>query len=410
MSSYAASPACRLQDLPPELIRTILIYLCDDVRTLLALSATSPWLRDFSRDQLLWKSVCEERLMLSARPYEPRDWRKFFQKTYKLAENWAELRGTKFELPLPNHPNEGHEDGVYALQVQGRYLVSGSLDKTVRIWNLRTLRLIGKPLRGHQEAVLCLQFDSRDGRDVIISGDKKGDLIAWSLSTAKIINKIDNAHRDAIAGLKFDQSFLVTASKDLKINVWELRTLCTTSGVIETSASPIEPYTSLTGHAHPVNAVDLFGDTVVSASADHIVKIWSISQRACLASVMEPRSIACVYFDGGTIISGGKYGSLRLYDRCLQLKESMAHGSPIRAVSALLNDHSGSGLIVSGCQNGSVRVWRKTRGRKWRSQSLAESTLEESSRPILSLHCDHRRLAYCPNSSKIVGWDMEDRN
>ena len=143
-------------------------------------------------------------------------------------------------------------------------------------------------------------------------------------------------------------------------------------------------------------------------AADHTVKIWSISQGACLRSVEEPRSIACVYFDGGTIITGGKYRSLRLYDRCLQLKEStFAHESSIRTVSALLCDNKRSGIVVSGCQDGSVRVWRRTRRGEWRSQRLAGS--EESSSAILSLHCDHRRVAYA-HATKIVGWDMKGCN
>ena len=247
----------------------------------------------------------------------------------------------------------------------------------------------------------------------------RGELISWRFSTTAMINNVDKAHRDAITGLKFDQSVLVTASKDMTIKIWQLSTLCTDS------ASPIRPLNILTGHLGPVNAIDLSGDTIVSASADRTVKVWSILQGVCLNSVQEPRSIACVYFDGRTIITGGKNKSLKIYDHCLQSKisASIPHDSQVRTVSACLNISS-TGIIATGSHDGSVRVWTRTAKGKWRSKSLdaaggwgqipaashTEHSSDESQRRILSLHSDNRRLACCPDSSKIVGWDFASGN
>jgi len=433
-------PPRRLEGLPAELIHHILTYL--DHQTLTRVSAVSKPFHGFCSDQYQWRRLCEENGLivktragvyayrtlipaatsiptLSMQPSSSRsneDWYQFFASTWKLARNWRTLRCERFELPTPEHAYEGHESDIYALQVQGRYLVSGSLDKTLRIWDLDTLRLVGEPLRGHREEVLCLYFDSRKHADVIISGGSKGELISWRFSKTRIINNVNKAHRDAITGLKFDESFLVTASKDMTIRIWDLPTLCTSS------ASPIKPLNILIGHLGPVNAVDLSGDTIVSASADGHVKIWSLLQGVCLKSIQEPRSIACVYFDGRTIITGGKTKSLRIYDHYLQSQApgSIPHDSPVRTISACLNVSS-SGIIASGSHDGSVRIWTKSAKGRWRSKCLnatdgraqttaasraAQYTSDGSQRRILSLHSDHRRLAYCPDSSRIFGWDF----
>jgi len=446
MSLNRCPPPRRLEDLPAELIHKILTYL--DHRALTRASAASRWFHIFCRDQYQWRRLCGENgLIVKARAgvyayptlipaattipkssaplsycRANEDWYQFFASTWKLGQNWRALRCRRFELPLPHYASEGHESDIYALQVQSRYLVSGSLDKTLRIWDLETFHLVGEPLRGHREEVLCLQFDSREHADVIISGGSKGELISWRFSTARIISNVAKAHRDAIAGLKFDQSFLVTASRDMTIKIWELPTLCTNPATTEILASSVKPFNTLTGHLGPVNAIDLSGDTIVSASADGVVKIWSILQGVCLKSVQEPRSIACVYFDGRMIITGGKNKRLSIYDHCLQSKvtASLPHDSLVRTISACLNTSS-TGIIASGSHDGSVRIWTRSAKGKWRSKSLdatsgraqttaashtAHSTSGESQRRILSLHSDNRRLVCCPDSTKIVGWDF----
>ncbi|TKA44798.1 hypothetical protein B0A55_13661, partial [Friedmanniomyces simplex] len=160
----------------------------------------------------------------------------------------------------------------------GKHLVSGSVDRTIRIWDVDTGRLVGEPLQGHAGSVLCLQFDPRDHEDTIVSGGAGGELIFWVFSTRIKIKIVSNAHGDAVTCLKFDQTRLVTCSQDETIKVWDRTTL---SAQI------------LTGHRGSVNAIDFSGDTLVSASGDRTVKVWSISENVCLRTVEEPRSVAC---------------------------------------------------------------------------------------------------------------------
>jgi WD domain, G-beta repeat len=67
---------------------------------------------------------------------------------------------------------------------QGRaVIVTGSWDKTVRVWDLETLELVGVPLEGHQGQVRSVAVGERQGRAVIISGSDDNTVRVWDLET-----------------------------------------------------------------------------------------------------------------------------------------------------------------------------------------------------------------------------------
>ena len=51
----------------------------------------------------------------------------------------------------------GHRDAVYCLQYNHQILVSGSADKTIKIWNHKKRQEL-RQLSGHSDSVMCLQF------------------------------------------------------------------------------------------------------------------------------------------------------------------------------------------------------------------------------------------------------------
>jgi WD40 repeat protein len=108
-----------------------------------------------------------------------------------------------------------------AFSLDGRLIVSGGWDKTVRLWNTETLQPIGAPLKGHMDSVISVIF-SPDGR-YIVSGGKDGTLRLWDVGTGRQIGVIplgserEWAHSVAVAP---DGRHIVSGHIDGSIRLW----------------------------------------------------------------------------------------------------------------------------------------------------------------------------------------------
>ena len=426
MSSTVLDP---VHILPPELFCEILSYL--DEHTLLTASTSSKAWRSYCTESSQWKRIlaqkgCIVKLEAAAYAHSPLkhtaidsaesslqplrtsanvDWYKFSRnREHALRENWRHGRCTRFELPHASHASEGHDDDIYALHLRAPYLVSGGLDRTIRIWDLDTCRLIGEPLRGHRQWVLCLQFDPGPAEDVIFSGAQDGELICWKFSARKFIKRVSNAHQLAILCLKFTGAFVITGSNDKTIKVWNRCTLSTGHLIDGTSTSSPEALAILTGHDGGVNAIDCSGDTVVSASADHTIRVWSIAQKECLRSIEEKHSLKSVHIDGQTIVTAGGTTTTLYNDRLeSKSKRTLRHKPRVRTMQARFRNES-TGVIASGSCDGLVKILTRAAAGGW--HAVRERPFGLAKSRIVALQFDDRRLACCSQDTKIVGWDF----
>lgn len=307
------------------------------------------------------------------------NWPYLYKLRLRLEDNWSKGRFMNFQLPHPAYPEERHQECVYAIQFVGKWLVSGSRDKTVRVWDLETKRLCYQPLLGHTKSVLCLQFDPSPSEDIIISGSSDKSVIMWRFSTGRQIHDLAQAHEDSILNLKFDKRYLVTCSKDKLIKVWNRQELMPTdkdypqfskgsqvrfpSYIIDTTdispssletelanrqIKPLAPYSllmTLDGHGAAVNAIQINKDEIISASGDRLIKVWNIHNGACLKSLMgHHKGIACVQCDNRRIVSGSNDDTVRIYDHASGAEVACLHGhrSLVRTVQADFGDPPGA--------------------------------------------------------------------
>ena len=302
-----------------------------------------------------------------------------FKQKRKLEDNWNAGSYQSFQLPHRDHPEEAHGECVYTIQYIGNFLVSGSRDRTLRIWDLETQRLVREPLTGHTGSVLCLQFDNRPKEDIIISGSSDTDVILWRFSTGKMLKKIAQAHRESVLNLKFDERFLVTCSKDKTIKIWSRHELqpgdadypvkgvprggkcpsyildlrdCGGPQNIETyftpdQRKPLKPYTPLMlidSHGAAVNAIHIHQDHLVSASGDRAVKVFNIHTGECVATCKgHTKGIACVQYDGKRIVSGSSDNTIRIYDPATQAEVAclQGHSRLVRTIQSAFGDVPG---------------------------------------------------------------------
>ncbi|ETN43245.1 uncharacterized protein HMPREF1541_02404 [Cyphellophora europaea CBS 101466] len=300
------------------------------------------------------------------------NWAYLYKQRHRLENNWLQGRYSTFQLPDPAYPMEAHTECVYCIQFFGKWLVSGSRDKSLRIWDLETRRLRGRPLIGHSQSVLCLQFDPSEGEDIIVSGSSDSSVIIWKFSTGQKLHEIPSAHDESVLNLRFDKRFLVTCSKDKKIKVWNRHNLAPNEpdfpriapgtetvrapthmidlasmepSLLEArlangSIKPIKAWSHMltfVGHGAAVNAIQISGDLIVSASGDRMIKVWNVLNGKMVKSIPgHLKGIACVQFDSKRIVSGSSDNTVRIFDleAGTEVAELKGHSNLVRTVQA----------------------------------------------------------------------------
>jgi WD40 repeat protein len=120
---------------------------------------------------------------------------------------------------------EDHKGIVLAVAVfpDMRRMVTGSVDKTLRLWDLET-GVVLKKMEGHSWEVLALTV-SRDGQ-MIASGDRGGELIIWHGETGEFLTQPFEAHSNEINLVDFspDGTVLATGSWDDMTKFWCTKT------------------------------------------------------------------------------------------------------------------------------------------------------------------------------------------
>tara|TARA_B110000208_G_C11732577_1_gene416949 strand:- start:3 stop:1511 length:1509 start_codon:yes stop_codon:yes gene_type:complete len=172
----------------------------------------------------------------------------------------------------------GHSNWVNSARFSpdGSLAVSGSDDKTVRIWDVAS-HACTVLLYDHSAAVKSVDFEPITGTS-IASGSTDKTIKLWDLRVAPadgprttfsmgstLVQHYADAHDDAIESIKFHPSgnFLLSASRDSTLRVWDIR-----EGHLV--------YT-LRGHAGGVTACAFSqdGDFFASGSAgDNTVMVW----------------------------------------------------------------------------------------------------------------------------------------
>ncbi|KAL4795591.1 WD40-repeat-containing domain protein [Aspergillus venezuelensis] len=418
---------------PTEVMSQVLSYL--DPESLLKSGIVSRAWREQASSQHIWRHVfltCfGDRRPAGGAGKKPssglgkssfqQDWKKLYLVRRTLESRWKEGKAAAIYL-------QGHTDSVYCVQFDEDKIITGSRDRTIRVWDAHypwpCRKIIGPPPANvtttgavhdpeqqasgkspfltiqppltrsdeilerrsaeyHSASVLCLQFDD----EIMVTGSSDFSCIVWDVKNDYRPIRRLSGHTAGVLDVCFDDRYIVSCSKDHTICVWDRHT----GALVKT----------LLGHRGPVNAVQLRGDLIVSASGDGVAKLWNVTSGLCVKEFSsKDRGLACVEFsdDARTVLTGGNDQAIYQFDANTGqlVKEIEGHTGLVRS----LHLDSMNQRIVSGSYDMSVKVFDAQTG------EVSIDFPGWTTSWMLSVKSDYRRIVATSQDSRAVIMDF----
>jgi mono/diheme cytochrome c family protein len=278
---------------------------------------------------------------------------------FKLVEGLEPFSVTSALIGLGSagKPFAGHKGPVLcvAMSADGKRALSGSEDKTVRLWDVANGTEL-RCLEGHTGEVLAVAF-SPDGKHAVSAGQDR-TVRLWDLVSGRELRRF-LGHTDKVSSVAFapDSKRILSGSWDQTLRLWDV-----TQGL---------ELRRLAGHRSWVAAVAFSPDgrQALSGGYDHTVRLWDLgSGREVHRFEGHLREVYSVAFspDGRKIVSGGNDRTVRLWDvdtsnllHCLE-----GHANAVIQVAFSTDGRqvfSGSSRYLGSDQP--IRVWDAATGK-----------------------------------------------
>jgi len=250
----------------------------------------------------------------------------------------------------------GHTGGVtsVAFSPNGEQLLTGSMDKTIRVWNAN-LGSESQILTGHTDGVLSVVF-SPDGQRVF-SGSLDATAKLWDVGSGRELRTL-RGHTGGVSSVAFSWfgQRVVTGSADTTAKVWNID-----SG---------EALLTLTGHENGVRSVVFSpdGEQLLTGSMDTTAKLWDADSGEALLTLTghtDPVLSVAFSLDGRRLLTGSWDGTARLWDAKSGEEQLVLKGHEGAVLSVAFGPEGRR--ILTGSSDGTAKLWDAESGEELRS-------------------------------------------
>jgi WD40 repeat protein len=305
--------------------------------------------------------------------------------------------------PSPLATLTGHTSGVIgvAFSSAGRTLATGSIDKTVRLWDVSDPRHPNPmaTLTGHSNDVIDLAFSPDDATLATGSTDHTARL--WDVSDARKPSPLAtlSGHTSSLSSVAFspDGQTLATTSYDNTARLWDV-------------SDPRQPHLliTLTGHTNALSSVAFSPDgrTLTTGSYDNSARLWDLPGPVVAGHTGAVYSVAFSR-DGHTLATASRDRTARLWDvsdprRPNLLGTLTGHTSDVSSV-----DFSPDGrTLVTGSVDKTARLWDVSNPRH--PSALATLTGHTNEVVGVAFSPNGRTVATASRDSTARLWDVSD--
>lgn len=297
--------------------------------------------------------------------------------------------------PKPFRTLRGHTKLVQSVAFfhNGRWVVTGSEDKSLKIWDVQKGTLVGQ-LEGHEDTVWSISTSPDDRR--IVSGGCDNKIIIWDVESRQAVFDPLVKHTDWVKSVCFspDGKRFASCSGDTSVVVWDTET-----GTV---------LATFDGHRSDVSTVAFSPDGIklASASADRTIRVWHADTAELLLELNDQAHVRFVVWspDGQQLVSASEDHTVKFW----QVSNGDQIGEPWTGhgmdwINGLSISSDASFLAIATSFDKSVRLW-STKTRK----QIGQSYLHATGAYCLALSPDQELLASGDFDGRVYLWSIKD--
>ncbi|ORY89421.1 WD40-repeat-containing domain protein [Leucosporidium creatinivorum] len=293
---------------------------------------------------------------------------------------------------------EGHTANIKAVRfmgAEGKQLVSGSSDNTVRIWDTSTSNCT-TIMRGHRSRIWDVDATTNGDRIASASGDRTVKVWNWQAEEElqRCATTLEGNLGDVYAARWHPMgNHIATGGYDKIVRLFDVE-----SGTI---------LKTFTGHSLSISSVmfNPLGNLIVSGSKDSNVRFWDSVSGLCIRTLnAQLGEVTSVDMSDSYLLTNSRDNSVRLWDvRMLRpLRRFKAHSNTSQNFIRASFAHSS--LLVSGSEDGVLYMWD-------RESSEVLQTLEGHDGIVYGAVWNDKQslLASYGSDAKIRTWEFDER-